>query len=51
MLGNFSCCNPTRLYFDNDAPKHLGEVLKNYGKKCFLHTEVVPSRQTVFTMK
>lgn len=36
MLGNFSYCNPTRLYFGNDAPKHLGEVLKNYGKKVLL---------------
>lgn len=32
MLGNFSYCNPTRLYFGKDAMKGLEEELPKYGK-------------------
>ncbi|MCP9612959.1 iron-containing alcohol dehydrogenase [Coprobacter tertius] len=36
MLGNFSYYNPTKLYFGDNAQKHLGEELKNYGAKVLL---------------
>lgn len=36
MLGNFSYYNPTKLYFGDNAQKHLGEELKNYGTKVLL---------------
>lgn len=36
MLGNFSYCNPTKLYFGEDALSNLSEELKNYGKKVLL---------------
>lgn len=29
MLGNFSYCNPTKLYFGEDAVSNLSEELKN----------------------
>lgn len=31
MLGNFSYCNPTKLYFGEDALQHLSTELKKYG--------------------
>lgn len=36
MQGNFVYYNPTRLYFGNEAHKHLEEALKGYGKKVLL---------------
>lgn len=36
MLGNFSYSNPTKLYFGDEAQKHLVEELKNYGPKVLL---------------
>lgn len=36
MLGNFSYCNPTKLYFGEDAMSNLSEELKNYGNKILL---------------
>ena len=36
MLGNFSYCNPTRLYFGKDAMKGLEEELPKYGKNVLL---------------
>ena len=36
MLGNFMYCNPTRLYFGEDALDNLGGELKKYGKKVLL---------------
>lgn len=36
MLGNFSYCNPTKLYFGEDAMSNLKEELKNYGNKILL---------------
>ena len=32
MLGNFTYCNPTKLYFGKGAVKNIGEELKKYGK-------------------
>ena len=36
MLGNFSYCNPTRLYFGKDAMRGLEEELPKYGKNVLL---------------
>ena len=36
MLGNFSYCNPTRLYFGEDALDSLGEELAKYGETVLL---------------
>ena len=36
MLGNFSYCNPTRLYFGKDALGGLKEELPKYGKNVLL---------------
>ena len=32
MLGNFSYCNPTKLYFGEDSLKYLNDELQRYGK-------------------
>ena len=36
MLGNFSYCNPTRLYFGEDSLQYLNEELPKYGKNVML---------------
>ena len=36
MLGNFTYCNPTKLYFGKDALDGLKEELKKYGKNVLL---------------
>ena len=36
MLGNFTYCNPTKLYFGKDALDGLNEELKKYGKNVLL---------------
>lgn len=36
MLGNFTYCNPTKLYFGQDALLNLPEELAKYGKKVIL---------------
>lgn len=36
MLGNFSYCNPTKLYFGEDSLKFLNEELPKYGAKIML---------------
>ncbi|MBQ3627280.1 MAG: iron-containing alcohol dehydrogenase [Synergistaceae bacterium] len=36
MLGNFSYCNPTRLYFGENALDNLGVELKKYGANILL---------------
>lgn len=36
MLGNFSYCNPTKLYFGEDALSNLSTELKKYGKNVVL---------------
>lgn len=36
MLGNFSYCNPTKLYFGEDALQNLSTELKNYGNNVAL---------------
>ncbi len=32
MLGNFTFCNPTRLYFGEGSLEHLNEELPKYGE-------------------
>ena len=36
MLGNFTYCNPTKLYFGKGAIKYLSDELPKYGKKVVL---------------
>lgn len=36
MLGNFSYCNPTKLYFGTDALSRLSDELKKYGNNVVL---------------
>ena len=36
MLGNFIYYNPTKLYFGDDAQKHLAEALRPFGKTVML---------------
>ncbi|WP_028042394.1 iron-containing alcohol dehydrogenase [Candidatus Stoquefichus massiliensis] len=36
MLGNFSYCNPTKLYFGEDSLEYLRDELKNYGERILL---------------
>ena len=36
MLGNFTYCNPTKLYFGKDALNGLNEELPKYGKNALL---------------
>lgn len=36
MLGNFTYCNPTKLYFGENSMNFLPEELKKYGKKVML---------------
>ena len=36
MLGNFSYCNPTKLYFGEDSLNYLNEELPKYGKRIVL---------------
>ena len=36
MLGNFSYCNPTKLYFGEGAVKFLNDELPKYGKNVVL---------------
>lgn len=36
MLGNFSYCNPTKLYFGKDSLSNLKDELKKYGKRVLL---------------
>ncbi|MDE6723606.1 MAG: iron-containing alcohol dehydrogenase, partial [Eubacterium sp.] len=36
MLGNFSYCNPTKLYFGEDSLQYLNDELSKYGKNVVL---------------
>ncbi len=36
MLGNFTYCNPTKLYFGDDVRKNLNDELTHYGPKVLL---------------
>ncbi len=36
MLGNFTYCNPTKLYFGKDSLDNLSSELRKYGKKVML---------------
>ena len=46
MLGNFTYCNPTKLYFGKDAVENLRTELKNYGKNILLVYGGALSRRT-----
>lgn len=51
MLGNFSYCNPTKLYFGDEALQYLNEELPKYGKMWFWFMEVVLLKRMAFMMK
>lgn len=51
MLGNFSYCNPTKLYFGEDSLDCLREELPKYGKMSCWSTAVAPSNETVSTTR
>ena len=36
MLGNFEYCNPTKLYFGEQALNNLNDELKKYGPNIML---------------
>ena len=36
MLGNFSYCNPTKLYFGKKSLNYLNDELSKYGKNVVL---------------
>ena len=36
MLGNFSFCNPTKLYFGDESLNYLSGELSKYGKNVVL---------------
>lgn len=36
MLGNFSYCNPTKLYFGDNSLRYLNEELPKYGPNVVL---------------
>ena len=36
MLGNFSFCNPTKLYFGDESLNYLSGELSRYGKNVVL---------------
>ena len=36
MFGNFSYCNPTKLYFGDEALKYLNDELPKYGANVVL---------------
>ena len=36
MLGNFSYCNPTKLYFGDDSLRFLPGELSKYGRNVVL---------------
>lgn len=36
MIGNFSYCNPTKLYFGEDSLQYLNEELPKYGTNVML---------------
>ena len=45
MLGNFTYCNPTRLYFGEDSLSNLSTELKNLDKMWCLYMEEVLSKR------
>ena len=36
MLGNFSYCNPAKIYFGDQALRHLATEISQYGKNVVL---------------
>lgn len=52
MLGNFTYCNPTKLYFGKNALDGLNKELPRYGKNIMLiYGRAAPSRKTEYTTK
>lgn len=43
MLGNFSFCNPTKLYFGNESLNDLNRELPKYGKNVAEISGVMPN--------
>lgn len=48
MLGEFTYCNPTRLYFGKEALDGLRQELKKYGPQVRFAMAAAPSRKTEF---
>ena len=51
MLGNFTYCNPTRLYFGEDSLSNLSTELKKYGQNVVLIYGGGSIKKMEFTMK
>lgn len=51
MLGNFTYCNPTKIYFGEEALLNLHEELKNMVQTLYWFMEVVPSKRMVFMIR
>lgn len=51
MLGNFSYCNPTKLYFGENALGNLASELVKYGRNVVLVYGGGSIKKMVFTMR
>lgn len=51
MLGNFTYCNPTKLYFGKDALDGLRQELPKYGKNVLLVYGGGSIKRTAYTIK
>lgn len=51
MLGNFTYCNPTKLYFGEDSLANLNTELKKYGQNIVLIYGGGSIKKMEFTMK
>ncbi|WP_407690903.1 hypothetical protein [Ruminococcus turbiniformis] len=45
MLGSFSFCNPTKLYFGDESLNYLNTELPKYGKNIICALRSLPARQ------
>lgn len=51
MLGNFTYCNPTRLYFGKDALDGLNKELPKFGKNVLFVYGGGSIKKTAYTTK
>lgn len=51
MLGNFTYCNPTKLYFGRGAVESLKESFRNTGITFCWYMAAVPSGKTEYTTR
>ena len=51
MLGNFTYCNPTKLYFGDKSLENLDAELANTAPTWRLYTAVDPSRSRASTIR